>query len=44
MKSLTYEIFKYEHTKIINSIHKICVKLWFCEKEPSEADKIKKTL
>jgi hypothetical protein len=24
-------------------IHKICAKLSFCEKEPSEGDKIKKT-
>jgi hypothetical protein len=25
-------------------IHKVCVKLRFCEKEPSEEDKIEKTL
>jgi hypothetical protein len=25
-------------------VHKICVKLWFCEKEPSKVDKIEKTL
>ena len=24
-------------------VHKICSKLWFCEKEPSEAEKIEKT-
>jgi hypothetical protein len=27
-----------------NVIHKICAKLWFCEKEPSDEDKIEKTL
>jgi hypothetical protein len=25
-------------------VHKICVRLRFCDKEPSEADKIEKTL
>jgi hypothetical protein len=25
-------------------VHKICARLHFCEKEPSEMDKIKKTL
>jgi hypothetical protein len=25
-------------------VHKICAKLWFCEKEPSDKDKIEKTL
>jgi hypothetical protein len=25
-------------------IHKVCAKLWFCENEPSEEDKIEKTL
>jgi hypothetical protein len=25
-------------------IHKVCAKLWFCEKEPLEEDKIEKTL
>jgi hypothetical protein len=25
-------------------IHKICAKLWFCDKEPSKEDKIEKTL
>jgi hypothetical protein len=25
-------------------VHKICAKLWFCEKEPSDEDKIEKTL
>jgi hypothetical protein len=25
-------------------IHKICAKLWFCEKEPFKVDKIEKTL
>jgi hypothetical protein len=25
-------------------VHKICARLWFCEKEPFKADKIKKTL
>jgi hypothetical protein len=25
-------------------VYKICARLWFCEKEPSEADKIEKTL
>jgi hypothetical protein len=27
-----------------HNVHKICVKLWFCEKGPSNEDKIKKTL
>ena len=27
-----------------HAVHKICSKLRFCEKEPSKADKIKKTL
>jgi hypothetical protein len=27
-----------------HAIHKVCAKLWFCEKEPSKEDKIKKTL
>jgi hypothetical protein len=27
-----------------HAIHKICVRLCFCEKEPSETDKIEKTL
>jgi hypothetical protein len=27
-----------------NAIHKICAKLQFCEKEPSEMDKIEKSL
>jgi hypothetical protein len=25
-------------------VHNICAKLWFCEKEPSDQDKIEKTL
>jgi hypothetical protein len=29
----------YNHT-----VHKICAKLWFCEKEPSDEDKIEKIL
>jgi hypothetical protein len=27
-----------------NGVHKICAKLWFCEKEPSDEEKIEKTL
>jgi hypothetical protein len=27
-----------------HAVHKICARLWFCEKEPSEADKIEMTL
>jgi hypothetical protein len=27
-----------------HDVHMICAKLWFCEKEPSDEDKIKKTL
>jgi hypothetical protein len=27
-----------------HAIHKVCAKLWFCEKEPSEEDKIEKSL
>jgi hypothetical protein len=27
-----------------HAVHKICAKLWFCEKEPSDKDKIEKTL
>jgi hypothetical protein len=27
-----------------HDVHKICAKLWFCEKESSDKDKIEKTL
>jgi hypothetical protein len=27
-----------------HDVHKICARLWFCEKEHSEVDKIEKTL
>jgi hypothetical protein len=27
-----------------HDVHKICAKLWFCEKQPSKADKIEKTV